>query len=199
MTLGHQVLRALPVIILLARSLLPEPAQAQFNQQAKLVGTGFLGHGVIVQGSSVSLSNDGTTAIVGGYQDNNNLGAAWVFTREAGIWSQQAKLVAIDSIGSDVEQGYSVSLSGDGNTAIVGGRDDNNLVGAAWVYSQSGGMWSQQAKLVGTSGSGEQGWSVSLSSDGNTAIVGAYNGSMVSKTKQNPFTYIFLKMSLYRT
>lgn len=34
------------------------------------------------------------------------------------------------------EQGSSVAISGDGNTAIVGGRADNNSVGAAWVFAQ---------------------------------------------------------------
>jgi hypothetical protein len=73
-----------------------------------------------------------------------------------------------------------VSLSGDGNTAIVGGVGDNATAGAAWVYTRSRGVWSQQGpKLVGTgatdSGFGIlelQGSSVSLSGDGNTAIVG---------------------------
>ena len=40
------------------------------------------------------------------------------------------------AIGDGAEQGWSASLSGDGNTAIVGGLIDNNLAGAAWVYTQ---------------------------------------------------------------
>jgi hypothetical protein len=39
------------------------------------------------------------------------------------------------------EQGNSVALSADGNTAIVGGRNDNSGTGAAWVYTRSGGVW----------------------------------------------------------
>jgi hypothetical protein len=48
--------------------------------------------------------------------------------------------------------------------AIVGGRADNNFTGAAWVYTRSGGVWTQQgAKLVGTGGVlASQGWSVAL-------------------------------------
>jgi len=34
-----------------------------------------------LQGYSVALSGDGTTAILGGYQDNDDVGAAWVFAR----------------------------------------------------------------------------------------------------------------------
>jgi hypothetical protein len=65
-------------------------------------------------------------------------------------------------------QGASVALSGNGNTAIVGG-------GGAAVYTRSDGVWTQQgAKLVGTGAVGDanQGYSVALSADGNTAIVG---------------------------
>jgi hypothetical protein len=148
------------------------------QQGAKLLGTGAIGPYGGAQGISVSLSGDGNTAIVGGYADNNLLGAAWVYTRSAGVWSQQAKLVGTGAVGLfGASQGYSVALSGDGNTAIVGGPLDNTGAGAVWVFTRSGSAWSQQGpKLVGTGAVGpfgaEQGWSVSLSGDGNTAIVG---------------------------
>ena len=127
------------------------------------------------QGYSVSLSGDGSTAIVGGIGDNFGVGAAWVYTRSGGVWSQQAKLVGPGAIG-EAHQG-AVSLSSDGNTAIVGGYQDNNFAGAAWVYTRSGGVWSQQAKVVATGaiGAAFQGVSVALSGDGNTAIIGGSN------------------------
>jgi hypothetical protein len=146
-------------------------------QGAKLVGTGAIGNAQ--QGVSVSLSGDGNTAIVGGPGDNGSAGAAWIFTRTGAAWFQQAKLVGTGAIGSGSRQGASVSLSGDGNTAIVGGPGVNgspSSAGAAWVFTRTGGVWSQQAKLVGTGAIGpfgaEQGDSVSLSGDGDTAIVG---------------------------
>jgi lipocalin len=157
--------------------LLPNPAQAQFFQQGpKLVGAGAIGGAS--QGYSVSLSGDGNTAIVGGPGYGPDPGAAWVFTRSAGVWSQQGtKLVGTDAVGL-AEQGRSVALSADGTTAIVGGPADNGLAGAAWVFTRSAGVWSQQdPKLVGTGAIGDafQGWSVALSADGNTAIVGGFN------------------------
>jgi hypothetical protein len=151
-------------------------SDGMWSQQAKLIGTGAIG--TAAQGYSVSLSGDGNTAIVGGPSDNNAAGAAWVYTRSRGVWSQQAKLVATGALGPFANQGVSVSLSRDGNTAIIGGDADNggvpNGVGAAWVYTRSRGVWSQQAKLVGTGavGPANQGFSVSLSGDGNTAVVG---------------------------
>ena len=46
--------------------------------------------------------------------------------------------------------GISVALSDDGSTALVGAPGDGNIQGAAWVFTRSGSVWSQQgAKLVG--------------------------------------------------
>ena len=147
------------------------------QQGSKLVGTGSINTPVF-QGSSVSLSADGNTAIVGGDQDNSAKGAAWVFTRSGGIWTQQGTKLVGTGIVSVAFQGGSVSLSADGNTAIVGGAFDNSHLGAIWVFTRSGSTWTQQgAKLVGTgaingTNGAYQGYSVSLSADGNTAIVG---------------------------
>src|SRR5262249_52548988 len=126
-----------------------QPAQAQFTQQAKLVGTDAIGSPNFSpqQGLSAALSGDGHTAIVGAPYDNNGFGAAWVFMRSRAAWGQQVKLVGTEAIGSQPQQGGSVAVSGDGNTAIVGGRTDDD-VGAAWVYTRSSRGWSQQAKLV---------------------------------------------------
>jgi hypothetical protein len=139
------------------------------------------------QGISVALSADGNTAIVGGWSDNSKTGAAWVFARSGGVWTQQGtKLVGTGAVGSAC-QGMSVALSADGNTAIVGGPGDNpwdrslafglGAAGAAWMFTRSGGVWTQQGKkLVGTGavGNGRQGMSVALSADGNTAIMGGF-------------------------
>jgi uncharacterized repeat protein (TIGR02543 family) len=139
------------------------------QQGGKLVGTGSTG--VSSQGQSVAVSADGNTAIVGGLSDNNGAGAARVYTRSGGIWTQQGpKLVGTGAVGN-ANQGRSVSLSADGNTAIVGGIADNGYVGAAWVFTRSGGIWTQQGpKLVGTGavGTSFQGSDLSLSADGNT-------------------------------
>jgi hypothetical protein len=147
------------------------------QQGGKLVGTNSVGSSVF-QGSSVALSADGNTAMVGGWLDNGALGAAWVFTRSGSSWSQQGeKLVGTGNAGA-AAQGFSVSLSADGNTALVGGWSDNVQQGAAWVFTRSGSTWSQQgSKLVGTGNTSAawQGYSVSLSADGNTAMVGGYN------------------------
>jgi hypothetical protein len=109
---------------------------------------------------------------VGGPGDNSNTGAAWVYTL-SGVWTQQGKLAANDAVGS-AAQGWSVAL--DGNSyAIVGGPGDNSNTGAAWVYTLSGGFWTQQgSKLVANDAVGQarQGWSVVVRSNTPKAIVG---------------------------
>ena len=143
------------------------------QQGAKLVGAGAIG--AAQQGLSVAISADGNTAIVGGWVDNFGVGAAWVFTQIRGVWSQQgSKLVGQGPVGN-AYQGWSVGISTDGNTAIVGGASDNSGAGAAWVFTRSEGEWSQQGnKLVGSdaAGAAKQGTSVAISADGTTAIVG---------------------------
>jgi hypothetical protein len=173
------------VFLFLAGSIIPNllfapKGLAQWTQQGpKLVGTGAVGNAY--QGGSVAISSDGNTAIEGGPYDNNNgTGAAWVFTRSGGVWIQQGpKLVGTGAVGSPW-QGHSVAISSDGNTAILGGPYDNNNSGAVWVFTRSGGVWTQQGpKLVGTGavGGAFQGWSAAISSDGNTAIVGGPSDS----------------------
>lgn len=145
------------------------------QQGSKLIGTGAIGNAF--QGVAVSLSADGNTAFVGGRNDDEDAGAAWVWTRTDGVWTQQGpKLIGTGAAGK-ARQGASVAISADAVTAIVGGVDDNNLTGAAWIWTRTGGVWTQQgAKLVGSGGVGNGGpgfgYSVSLSADGSTAIVG---------------------------
>ncbi len=151
----------------------------------KLVGSGAVGSAR--QGTSVALSADGNTALVGGWSDNGKVGAAWVFTRSGDRWTQQGrKLVGSGAVGS-ARQGTSVALSADGSTAIVGGPGDNpwdlsvpfglGAAGAAWVFTRNGSAWTQQGnKLIGNGAmrNARQGTSVALSADGNIAIVGAF-------------------------
>jgi hypothetical protein len=150
-----------------------QPALAQFSQLgAKLIATDAVGQSE--QGAAAALSADGYTAIVGGPGDNGNIGAAWIYTFNSGVWTQQAKLVGTG--GGAAEQGASVAISADGNTAIVGGPHATSNAGAAWIFTRSGNVWTEQgSKLVGTGGGANagQGYSVSISADGNTAIVGA--------------------------
>jgi len=143
------------------------------QQGPKLTGGGESGKARF--GFAVALSADGSTALIGAGGDNGEVGAAWVFTRSGETWTQQgAKLTGAEESGKG-HFGFRVALSGDGNTALIGGPYDNAKVGAAWVFTRSGETWTQQgAKLTGGEeiGDGEFGEGVALSGDGNTALIG---------------------------
>lgn len=149
-------------------------------------------------GHSVAVSDD--TIVVGAHFEESNAtgvngdenddsasfsGAAYVFVRSAGTWSQQAYLKASNT-GSGDRFGRSVSVSG--NTVVVGAQlEDSNAIGvdgdgtnnsasnsgAAYVFMRSGNTWAQQAylKASNTDSHDEFGFSVAVS--GDTVVVGA--------------------------
>jgi len=145
---------------------------------AKLVGTGAVATPNVGQGGAVAISSDGNTAMIGGPQNNNNRGGAWVFKRIGNNWVQQDFLLPDDLIGPG-QFGYAVDISGDGNTAIISGWLDNNQAGAGWVYTRDGNNWSKSYKLIvndysGSSSLNNIGDDVAISADGNTILISGY-------------------------
>jgi FG-GAP repeat len=163
--------------------------QARLTRPAGSGGEGF--------GCSVALSANGNTAVVGAPGRSASPGstaipgAALVFTREGQAWREQAKLTPDDATNPGKEScddfpsangfygsgfGFSVAVSGEGNTVLVGDGADNHNRGAAWVFTRSGSDWTQQGpKLIpnGEHGEGRFGTGIALSSDGSTALVSA--------------------------
>jgi hypothetical protein len=141
-------------------------------------------------GRSVSISSDGNTVIVGAEGEDTgggDAGAAYIFTRSGTTWTQQKKIQASDKQGGD-GFGYSVAISGNGNTAIVGASGEDTVVGtntiydtgAAYIFTRSGTTWNEQQKIRASDKEQNDrfGYSVAISDDGNTAIVGAlYEGT----------------------
>ncbi|MBK8467291.1 MAG: VCBS repeat-containing protein [Chloracidobacterium sp.] len=154
------------------------------------------GNKVAISGDTVVVgapSEDSSTTGVNSTPDegSSNSGAAFVFTRTAGVWTQQAYLkpTAIGTTQTNDGFGYSVAVSGD--TLVVGARFEDSSTtgvnstpdesssnsGAAYIFTRSAGVWTQQAYLkpaaVGTTQAGDEfGWSVAVS--GDTVVVGAW-------------------------
>jgi hypothetical protein len=141
---------------------------------ARLVGRGALGE---EYGRSAAISGDSETVLIGApdaIEDAGADGAAYVYVRDDGAWRLQARLVNAGSM----DFGRSVALSRDGNTALIGDPDLNDIglrSGAAYVYVRAGETWALQQKLVTSDLASEDrlGQSVALSDDGNVALVGA--------------------------
>jgi hypothetical protein len=155
-----------------------EESDDTWSQSAKLAAND--GDGGDSFGSSVAVSDDGTTAVIGAYDDEDpngdGAGSAYVFEDSDGSWSQQAKLTAEDGEEDDWF-GQSVTVSADASTAIVGAPEVSRRGdGAAYVFEESDGTWNQQAKLTGGDdiASGSLGRSAAISNDGTIAVVGAY-------------------------
>jgi len=155
-------------------------------------------------GRALALSGDGDTLAVaadgedsnatgiGGIQSDNSAsdgGAVYLFTRSDGTWSQQAYVKASNT-GAGDGFGYAVALSDNGGTLAVGApfedsnatgiggiQSDNSALrsGAVYLFTRSGGTWSQQAYVKASNTEAEDwfGYALALSGDGSTLAVAA--------------------------
>ncbi len=134
-------------------------------------------------GSAVALSGDGSTALVDDLDrtvnSQANAGAVEVFTRVNGTWNHTTEFNLGSNAASAIQFGYSLALSGDGNTALAGSPAQTvsglTYAGAAEVYSRSNGIWSGPTELtLGTNEEAQDsfGASVALNGNGTTALIG---------------------------
>jgi hypothetical protein len=121
-------------------------------------------------GYRVSLSADGTTALIGAENENSGTGAAYIYSNVAGTWTQTARLASGATGGWF---GSNVSLSADGTVAVIGAPGENSYVGAAYIYRNIEGTWTQTARMESGVASSWFGLSISVNSDGSVALIGA--------------------------
>ena len=123
-------------------------------------------------GFSVALSGD--VALIGATGKTVS-GAAFVYTRSAGTWSQSAELTASDGVAAD-HFGYSVALSGD--SALIGAYSKTvggqRSAGAAYVFRGSGTSWSQEDELTDPTPAASDDFGFSVAISGDTALVGSW-------------------------
>lgn len=135
----------------------------------------FASNGSVTDSFGISTSISGDTAVVGSADENNDRGAAYVFTRSNGIWTQSAELTASDAAENDFF-GSSVSISG--NTIVVGavGDEDNgDDSGSVYVFTRNNGVWSEQTKLTASDAAEDDQFGSSVSLSENTLVVGTFN------------------------
>ena len=140
-------------------------------------------------GYAMALSADGNTLAVGaigedsnatgvnGNQEDNSAnqaGATYVFTRAGSAWSQQAYIKSTMTR-ANVLFGYSIGISGNGDTLAVAEYDADRGKGALYVLTRSGGVWSHQARIQAENAeAGDSlGYSLAISEDGSTIASGA--------------------------
>ena len=177
-------------------------------------------------GSSVAVSRDGNTMAVSahweasaangvnGNQNDNSVpqaGAVYIFTRTGATWTQQAYVKASNTgkagqgdVPGDGDQfGFSLALSGDGNTLAAGAISEDSAAqqingdqnddaaqsaGAVYVYTRTGSTWAQQAYVKSSNAEAGDalGFSVALSFDGNTLAAAAFDEDGSGRTTNPP-------------
>src|SRR5215469_1288307 len=171
-SIRRAMLPALGVAALLAAA--SAPAQLLTGSAQALPGTT---PAKSIVGMAISLSYDGTVALVGAPFTNSGQGAAYVYTKANGVWSAPVALILPSFVSSTPNFGRSVALSSDGTLALIGAPFENSNAGAAYAYTLSSGSWSGPTALSvsGLSNLGEFGYSVALSATSTNweALVGA--------------------------
>jgi hypothetical protein len=162
-------------------------------EEAELTGS----DGESGDGFGLSVAVSGSTAVIGApwktVGSNFFQGVAYVFVRSGGTWIQETELTSSDGASGDFF-GCSVAVSG--STAVVGAPyhavGSNGNQGAAYVFVQTSGAWTQQAELISSNGASgdELGSSVALS--GSTAVVGSPEKTIGSNTEQGA-AYVFVE------
>ena len=121
--------------------------------------------------------------------------ALWPVTIDP-TFTQQQKLVASDAAGGDL-LGSSVAISGE--TVVVGAPDDDDAAGSrqgsAYVFVRSGGVWSQQQKLLASDGAEEDRFGTSVAISGETVVVGAPDDDDAMGSRQGS-AYVFVRSSV---
>jgi hypothetical protein len=137
-------------------------------------------------GLSVALSGD--TVVVGSPVHNSASGAAYVFGRSGGVWSQQQELTASDAA-SGGSFGISVAVSGD---SVVVGADASSRPsdpGSAYVFVSNGGVWREQQKLTASDAARGDVFGTSVAVSGDLAVVGAHLHDGVGPDSGSAYVY----------
>jgi hypothetical protein len=131
-------------------------------------------------GSSVSLNSVGDVALIGAFKKNVGRGAAYIFVKDAGGWTEQQKLLSLDGAGGD-QFGVSVALNAIGDTALIGAYAKDSSTGAAYIFVKGASNWGEQQKLLPSDSASNDGFggAVALDGSGNLALIGAlYKASL---------------------
>jgi len=105
--------------------------------------------------------------------DGDDSGSAYVFTRSAGVWTEQQKLTASDGA-TEEEFGYSVAVGGD--SAVIGAwmdNDNGDESGSAYVFTRSEGVWTEQQKLIASDAAAFDHFGEAVAVAGDTSVIGA--------------------------
>ena len=123
-------------------------------------------------GRSVAMNADGNTVVIGAPYADSNKGKVEIYKWDGSTWDTIGTSLNGTSAGDQF--GYSVAMSADGNTVVIGAIGVNSDAGQVEVYKWDGSTWDTIGDSIdGTSAGDKFGWSVAMSADGNTVAIGA--------------------------
>ncbi len=133
-------------------------------------------------GYSVSISND--KAVIGAPGDDDGgskAGAAYIYDLVGGVWTETQKIIASDGQSND---GFGKAIAIDVDRIVVGAEGVDEAAtsaGAAYVFDETSGTWSETQKLLASNAGGFDYFGNTVSVSGDKVVVGAYgNGTMGS-------------------
>jgi hypothetical protein len=135
----------------------------------------------------ISVAADAGAVLVGAYGINFYTGAAYVYTRAGDTWTQAQKLTAGDAA-QNADFGVAVAL--DGASALIGAYGASSYAGAAYVFANAGGTWTEVQKLVASDTAVDAHFGISVALDGAQALVGA-EGATVGANSHQGAAYAF--------
>ncbi len=151
-------------------------------------------------GSSIALEGDtlvvGAVGMPGPFHPRQ--GAAYVFTRTNGVWTQQAKLSADSCAGSFLGCNYGVAVTlRDGVIAVGAPNQSEGSMwnrGAVFLYTLNDGQWSFEQRLGAFDSASNKnfGFSVAINRSDDTLVVGA-TGDAVNGNHQQGSAYVYVR------
>jgi trimeric autotransporter adhesin len=162
-------------------------AQTAYLKASNADAGDFFGTSVAIKGDTLVVGAFGESSGSTDPTDNSasGAGAAYVFQRQAGVWTQTAYLKASNPEAGD---GFGGAVAIDGAMVVVGAggegssaigvdgdqtNDDAPGSGAAYVFQLNGGSWTQIAYLKPSNTKAGEGFGGSVAISGDTVVVGA--------------------------
>ena len=136
-------------------------------------------------GKWVALS--GSTALIGGSDATSAVGAVYVFTRSGGVWTEQQELTVADGVRED-RFGATIALSG--TTAFIGASGKNASSGAVYVFTESGGTWTEQQEIDDPANTAGDWFGGAVALSGSTALVGSLFGEAAYVFTESGTTWV---------
>jgi hypothetical protein len=125
-------------------------------------------------GESTAASTNGAVTAVGS-PEHNSAGTVYIFTGAGAAATQTAELTPSNPQ-ADEQFGQTVAISGDGQTLVAAAPGaagtSGSDQGAAYVFTNTGGTWTQIATLS-VPGTAELGTSLAISTDASTIVLGS--------------------------